>query len=133
MTLTICLWVYSKIRLPLWQATKYCKCINNFNLGNMTFNNFSFFSYLFFMTSTQHSALNIHFQIPGRQLQMVSVEAVFNNLCAWTWLSTTAKSWGLQKVSAIWSVTFGAFLKYPKPPMMWIHLMCPMICPIPDT
>ena len=83
MTLTICLWVHSKIRPQLWQATKYCKCINNFHLRNMTFNNFnSFFlpNVYFFLTSTQHSALNIHFQIPGRQLQMASVFVIFSAL-----------------------------------------------------
>lgn len=88
MTLTICLWVHSKIRLQLWQATKYCKCINNFHLRNMTFNNCnSFFlpNIYFFLTSTQHSALNIHFQIPGRQLQMVSVLVIVSVLVHAVW------------------------------------------------
>lgn len=90
------------------------------------------------MTSTQHTELNIHFQIPGRQLQMVSVEVVCNILCACTYymVSIAAKSCGLPTLSATLSVTLGAFLNYPKPPMMQnysrTHLMHPLICPVPD-
>lgn len=123
MTLTICLWVYSKIRLQLWQATKYCKCINNFNLRNMTF-----ISNIFFMTGTQHSALNIHFLISGRQLHMVSVE-VCNILCSCTnyMVLLQPKAW-VCNILCHWSLTSGAFLNYPNSLVMQnssrYHLMC---------
>lgn len=93
MTLTICLWVYSKIRLQLWQATKYCKCINNFNLRSMTFNNFFYLIYFSWQVhNTQH--LIFRFLISGRQLHMVSVE-VCNILCSCTndMVLLQAKAW----------------------------------------